>query len=702
MISNQTIPFAPGKENHLVSKSDTDTPKGEGDQKNDVFKMLFQSFQNQESDEDSSQNTSDKNPDVVTEAKKDSSEKSESTILSDGEGNETVLKAGEESQDSILSERDSETEASETGASETGEGGNETDDQANLQILGGRFTLGDDGKSMEGELNAGSEQSGESSGLGEAGGETAENSEVLVANDENQKTGGEGEKIDSNTDQTNVEVEETASNTEQTNIDTEDGDQTNTDGEKTIKAGNEDAEKTELTEKDGKQNISAEPKEVKQEGSEDSKKDQQLKTPASEKTESDSSDKQQSSQNNNTASVAGADRATEGENIKIDSESGKEEKQGRINEVKIESNEKVANSILQGNSENNQTDKQQNVDRQVKEDTVRQNIPKRIQQLFAAGTQASNTQTESRPEMPAPTGTAAPDESDKSTAGKQKEQVENLFRTVQSGNVAKSEVEILNLKASQVRELNFQKYRTNISNRTELAGDTKTPLPGNTSSSNNSIDNQTLLKINGSLPADTSTLTDQASDEGDILWKEHTIEYFESKEKSNTDSQIQGLSRLSQIPISNVSLRRNFVPGISQSILQATGGGKGTSETWQKHNFSLENGKNIQVSSRQIDGVLQLKLGSSHSELNKLLSQHLNEIREHLEKECDLEIKLELDSGGNQDLAEFFGESSSNNPNGDQRKQTGGQQEKTTSATVEEVLPKSVRKFGYNQMEWTA
>lgn len=653
MISNQTIPFAPGKENNLVSKSDTDTPKGEGDQKSEVFKMLFQSYQNQESDGDSSQDSSDKNSDGPTN-------------LSDGEGNETVLEEGEDGQ--AATESDSETEAE----------GNEAGDKANMRVLGGRFTLGDEGKSVEGGLNADSEQSGESSGKGVAEGESSEEPEVLASSRENQKAGAEGEKSDSNTNQTN------------------------TDGEKTSKGGNGDAEKAELTEKEGKQKTTAESKEGKQEESDDSIKSQQLKSPAGEKAESDSGDKQQNSQNNTTTAAAGADRGTEGENSKTDSASGKEGKQGEINEVKIESNDKVADSILQGNSEGNQTDKQQNGDRQVKEDTVRQNIPKRIQQLFASGTQGSNTQTESRPEMSSPTGATAPDEADKSTTRKQKEQVENLFRTVQSGNVVKTEAEILNLKASQVRELNFQKYRTNISSRSELATDAKTTLSGNTSATDNSIDKQAFLSINGNLPADASTLTDQASDEGDILWKEHTMEYFESKEKSNTDSQMQALSRLSQLPISNVSLRRNFVPGISQSILQATGGGKGTSETWQKHNFSLDNGKNIQVSSRQVDGVLQLKLGSTHSELNKLLSQHLNEIREHLEKECDLQVELELNGEGNQDLSEFFGESSSNNPNGDQSKQSGGQQEKTTSATVEEVLPKSVRKFGYNQMEWTA
>jgi hypothetical protein len=135
--------------------------------------------------------------------------------------------------------------------------------------------------------------------------------------------------------------------------------------------------------------------------------------------------------------------------------------------------------------------------------------------------------------------------------------------------------------------------------------------------------------------------------------------------------------------------------------MSSTGNGKQGAEVWQKHNFVLEDGKNIQVAAREVDGVLQLKLSSSYSELNKLLMEHENEIRELLENELELKVDLQMDGGGESDMAGLFGGSSQQ-----QSKDGGGPLDlnslkKTKEQQVEEVVPKAVRKFGYNQNEWT-
>src|SRR5699024_12185668 len=74
------------------------------------------------------------------------------------------------------------------------------------------------------------------------------------------------------------------------------------------------------------------------------------------------------------------------------------------------------------------------------------------------------------------------------------------------------------------------------------------------------------------------------------------------------------------------------MPGLTKSVQQAAAKAKQAPETWQKHNFVLDDGKKIHLSTRQIEGVLQLKLGSLNSDLNRLLQQYQQQIKEHLKR----------------------------------------------------------------------
>jgi hypothetical protein len=101
-----------------------------------------------------------------------------------------------------------------------------------------------------------------------------------------------------------------------------------------------------------------------------------------------------------------------------------------------------------------------------------------------------------------------------------------------------------------------------------------------------------------------------------------------------------------------------------------------------------------------VDGVIQVKIASSSIELNKLMQQYGQEIKDHLEQECDLDIDLQFD-GGQEETNTGFSDSSSSQKRGGNNHFSGNGSEKILNKKAEENLQQTVRKFGYNQMEWT-
>ena len=175
---------------------------------------------------------------------------------------------------------------------------------------------------------------------------------------------------------------------------------------------------------------------------------------------------------------------------------------------------------------------------------------------------------------------------------------------------------------------------------------------------------------------------------------EQAVEENMKGERSNVSG-----ARLGQLPVNNVSLRKHLLNGLTQKVMKAAGGNNtATSQSWQKHNVVLEDGKEVHFSSRQSDGLLQLKIGSRHGELNKLLQQHQQEIRQHLEKECNLEIDLQFENNEEQGLADFF----ENTSPGARTGKGPASGEKPVLQKVNQAGAAPVRRFGYNQMEWTA
>jgi len=171
------------------------------------------------------------------------------------------------------------------------------------------------------------------------------------------------------------------------------------------------------------------------------------------------------------------------------------------------------------------------------------------------------------------------------------------------------------------------------------------------------------------------------------------------KDVDIADQKSTNYINLSSITISNISVKRNVLPGLTQAVLNS-GTSKSSPESWNKHSFVLEDGSKIQLAARKMEGVIQLKIGSATPELNRLLQQHQSEIIEHLKKETELEVDLQFDDPKEESGFESFDDRNFATNSA----ATQGINRDKTGAVGAREYPKgrSIRTFGYNNMEWTA
>jgi hypothetical protein len=300
-----------------------------------------------------------------------------------------------------------------------------------------------------------------------------------------------------------------------------------------------------------------------------------------------------------------------------------------------------------------------------------------------------------------------PEHLDGSATAEDAKLVQEIFSSLQSGSIEQIAAEIRSMRASQARETKYSNYLASFANRQDISGEGRSlSASGGLAASSSGQEGwvNTMMPVSAMVPSGSSVSSELFDENAAVLWKEQITEYFESKDKSSAENQAAAaFARLGEVPVTNINVRRSFAQGLSQAIITAQGQGNKGADVWQKHNFVLEDGKNIQVSAREVDGVLQLKLSSSATELNKLLMEHEKEIRDLLENELELKIDLQMEGGGDNDAANFFGGSTGQQSNG-----KGGNSpldlrslRRTEEKQVEKVVPQAVRKFGYNQNEWT-
>lgn len=185
------------------------------------------------------------------------------------------------------------------------------------------------------------------------------------------------------------------------------------------------------------------------------------------------------------------------------------------------------------------------------------------------------------------------------------------------------------------------------------------------------------------------------------LWEQQSGDSVQGQEEEEASrGSSTGSMRLGQIPIANATLRTKILPGLTKSMLNAASEAKKSPENWQKHNFVLDDGKKIQLSVRENNGVLQVKMGSLNGDLSKLLQQNLQQIRDHLKQEFGTEVDLQFEQNDGQQSSETSEDSRSGA--GGSRAGGGFSQAATTIESKGNRNSSPARSFGYNQKEWTA
>jgi len=145
--------------------------------------------------------------------------------------------------------------------------------------------------------------------------------------------------------------------------------------------------------------------------------------------------------------------------------------------------------------------------------------------------------------------------------------------------------------------------------------------------------------------------------------------------------------------------RRDFSIRMAKVVKQGLQSGKAQGKGWQKHQFTMDDGSKVQLSFRKADGAIQLQLGSVNNELNKLIQQNVQDIRQHLEEQMNVEVNLQF-----QETASENGNSLLADKNSDSE-QPGSDGEQGSAKLTEKKAQSSgsrTRLFGFNSNEWTA
>jgi len=192
------------------------------------------------------------------------------------------------------------------------------------------------------------------------------------------------------------------------------------------------------------------------------------------------------------------------------------------------------------------------------------------------------------------------------------------------------------------------------------------------------------------------------SSDQEAMLNEFMFESIQGKDQKATESNSLGYFRLSELPILNTQARRSLVSSFSRVLKQEMSSSTQRQyEQWQKHSFKLDESNNIAMTTRNIDGVLQIKLAASNPELNRLLLSMEQEIKDHIKEELNLELDLQFQNNNQETFSDSMNSNSDETKKQLNRSQLSRPEAENTQEVVKGLQP-SIRNFGYNQMEWTA
>ncbi len=188
--------------------------------------------------------------------------------------------------------------------------------------------------------------------------------------------------------------------------------------------------------------------------------------------------------------------------------------------------------------------------------------------------------------------------------------------------------------------------------------------------------------------------------EQEVLLKEFMMDTAPVKDQKTNEKDWLGYLRLGELPTSNVAARKALITNFSKFLQQDMASSSRHNQQWQKHSFNIGNGDIIDMKTKNIDGIIHVKLAASNPELSRLILLMEQEIKDHLKEKLEIDLDLQFENKNQESFSDSF------NNDGFDRKKTKKTHFKSNSKNVtsQEVAHHesiSIRHFGYNQMEWT-
>ena len=157
---------------------------------------------------------------------------------------------------------------------------------------------------------------------------------------------------------------------------------------------------------------------------------------------------------------------------------------------------------------------------------------------------------------------------------------------------------------------------------------------------------------------------------------------------------IQTNSKAAEVELA-VAQKRSASPIFLQQMRKIVEQKEMNQGMWTKHSFALEDGEQVQISTRKVDGQVQIKVLASQNELQRALFQQSGQLRDLLQKDYNVEVEFEFN--GQQSFAEQeasdFGEQSANGQSRSFERSKPGESE---AADQVQTSPKK----GFNNNEW--
>lgn len=253
-----------------------------------------------------------------------------------------------------------------------------------------------------------------------------------------------------------------------------------------------------------------------------------------------------------------------------------------------------------------------------------------------------------------------------------------------------------------------EKYTSKTERQAQISSDTGTQRTASTVLQRGTAHTSTQHNFDvrlGSVPANNASSTFKLTDTGNS----HLDFNLDGGTGTGTGTeQLQTDSKGSQDiklntpfhQINSIAGRRSLSVQVAQTVQRGWSSQGQNMEQWQNHRFTFDDGNSLNVSVRQAEGGLQLQLGTSNTELSKLIQQNLNEINRLLQQQLNMNIDLEMQHFGSGE----FGKSNDSDASASSADvvETETETETGPENRVGDISRKKMRYLGFNNKEWTA